>query len=164
MDSIARLSNYTFMLAASAQLVEELTQQLHQRGCPRVIVTGVSLGGIVTNIHFTYFHSADRYMPMLAGAKIGEVYISSAYAKVASDYGKLKPENLRRALNFEADMRQRDPKKVFPLMAEYDQLIELNVQKGAYEADRIHLIPFGHATGALKSGLLREHILKGLTD
>jgi hypothetical protein len=164
MDSIACLSNYAFMLAASARMVEELVQQLHRMGCPRVIVTGVSLGGVVTNIHFTYFHSADRYIPMLAGANIGEVYISSAYAQVASEFGKSKPENLRRALNFEADMRLRDQEKIFPLMAEYDQLIELNVQKGAYAEDRIRLIPCGHATGATKFSLLREHILRGLAD
>jgi hypothetical protein len=164
MDSIARLSNYAFMLAASARMVEELVQQLHQKGCPRVIVTGVSLGGVVTNIHFTYFHSADRYIPMLAGANIGEVYINSAYAQVVSEFGKSQPENLRRVLNFEADMRQRDQAKMFPLMAEYDQLIQLDVQKGAYDPERIRLIPYGHATGATRFGLLRGHILRGLDN
>ncbi len=164
MDSIPRLSNYTFMLATSALMVEELVQQLQKLGSRRIIITGTSLGGVVTNIHFTYFHTADAYRPMLAGAKIAEVYISSAYAKVASENGRSRPENLRHALNFEEDMKKRDPARLVALMARYDQLIQWEVQKGAYEPERIHMIFYGHATGATRFSLLRQHILAGLHD
>jgi hypothetical protein len=164
MESISRLSNYAFMLAASARMVEELVQQLRRRGSKRIVVTGTSLGGVVSNIHFAYYHSADRYMPMLAGASIGEVYISSAYAKVASENGRSQPDVLRRVLNFVEDMKDRDQTHLYPLMAQYDQLIQLDVQKEAYEEHRIRLIPYGHATGATQFKLLRQHILQGLTN
>ncbi len=164
MESITRLSNYCFMLATSALMVEELVKQLRTKGSRRILVTGTSLGGVVTNIHFTYFNTADRYRPMLAGAKVGEVYITSAYAKVASEKGKSQPKNLRRALNFEEDMRGKDQENLAALMAKYDQLIQFDVQKGAYDPARITAIPYGHVTGATRFAQLREHILDGLED
>ncbi|MFP4457076.1 MAG: hypothetical protein ACLFPS_05395, partial [Clostridia bacterium] len=45
LESIAYLSNYTFMLAASVAIIENLISQLRGLGVKKIIVTGVSLGG-----------------------------------------------------------------------------------------------------------------------
>lgn len=82
MSSIPDLSNYSVMLATSALIVEDLIKQIKKLSNGQIIVTGTSLGGFVTNLHYTYFNTADSYKPMLSGARMGDVFIDSAYSKV----------------------------------------------------------------------------------
>lgn len=164
MDSIASLSNYSVMLATSVMIVDGLIDQIKKRNNNPIIVTGISLGGFVTNLHFTYYNTADYYRPMLSGARMGDVFIDSAYSKVTSANGKKNPEKLRSALNFQEDFQKREQGNLFPLMAKHDQLVKYDLQGIDFEPDRISIIPFGHASGATKFKRLRQHILTDLPD
>jgi hypothetical protein len=70
MARVVGLSSFVAMLAVPVVLVEQLINSLKQKAVHRVLVTGISLGGWVTNLHRTYFNSADRYVPLLAGAAL----------------------------------------------------------------------------------------------
>jgi hypothetical protein len=164
MDSISSLSNYSVMLATSALIVEDLIGQIKRTSKNKIIVTGTSLGGFVTNLHFTYFNTADSYKPMLSGARMGDVFIDSAYSKVTSANGKRNPDKLRSALNFQDDLRKQGQGNLFLLMAKYDQLVKYDLQSMDFESHQISTIPYGHASGATKFKLLRQHILKDLPD
>ena len=164
LESIAYLSNYTLMLAASVLTVEHLIRQVKMISDNRVIVTGLSLGGFVTNLHFAYYNTADIYKPILAGARLGEVFLDSAYAKMTADKAKADPEKLRTILNFEDDIRNLDQKNIFPLLAEYDQLVKYDTNSVDFNSEQISQMPYGHSTGATKFSLLRKHILKGLNN
>ena len=69
MDNIRWLNRYTFLLAGSTLIVEKIVEELKSRSNKKVIVTGASLGGFVTNLHYTYYSTADNYLPLLAGAR-----------------------------------------------------------------------------------------------
>jgi predicted esterase YcpF (UPF0227 family) len=160
MNSISDLSNYTMMLAASMLIVEQIIKNLRQTSDSRIIVTGTSLGGFVTNLHFTYFCTADCYVPLLAGARIGEALIDSAYGNVMSEYCKSNSEKVIDILNFDKDFKKRDQKNLFPLLATHDQIVRYSVQSVDYDIDKIQTIPFGHSTGATRYKLLQQHIIK----
>lgn len=162
MDSIAYLSNYTAMLAGSALLIEGIITELRRNGAAKIVVAGTSLGGFVTNLHFTYFQSADCYKPLLAGANLGDVFIKSAYTMVTSENGKSNPDVLNKVLNFDNDLQKRDQYNLFPLLGKNDQIIRYNVQKMAYSTKNLKVVPYGHATGATKFKMLRQHILEGM--
>ncbi|MBV1759380.1 MAG: hypothetical protein KMY55_16355 [Dethiosulfatibacter sp.] len=159
MDSISDLSNYTVMLAASVVMVEQIIKNLRQITDSKIIVTGPSLGGFVTNLHFTYFNTADRYVPLLAGARIGDALIDSAYANVMSENGKSNSELVKETLNFNKDFKNRDQKNLFPLLALHDQIVRYSVQSQDYDIEKMQTIPFGHSTGATRYRLLQQHIL-----
>ncbi|MDP3386937.1 MAG: hypothetical protein Q8S24_06870 [Eubacteriales bacterium] len=159
MDSISDLSNYTAMLATSMMMVEQIIKNLRQTSDIKVIVTGTSLGGFVTNLHFTYFGTADVYVPLMAGARIGDALVDSAYGNVMSEYGKSNSERVINTLNFDKDFKHRDQKNLFPLLALHDQIVRYSVQSKDYNADKIHTIPYGHSTGATRYKLLQRHIL-----
>lgn len=159
MDSISDLSNYTVMLATSVVMVEQIIKRLRQTSDSKIVVTGTSLGGFVTNLHFTYFNTADCYVPLLAGARIGEALIDSAYGNVMSEYGKSNSEKVIDILNFDKDFKNRDQKNLFPLLALHDQIVQYSVQSVDYDTDKIQTIPFGHSTGATRYKLLQQHIL-----
>lgn len=162
MKSIAHLSNYTLMLATSVLIAENIINQIRKVSTHKIVVTGTSLGGFVTNLHFTYYNTADLYKPLLSGARIGEVFIDSAYSKVTSNNGKMNAGKLRDALNFEDDLKDRDQKNLFPLMGKYDQIIKYDIQSLDFNPKQVTIIPFGHAMGATKFKLLRQYILEGL--
>lgn len=162
MESIAYLSNYMEMLAGSVLLIEGLIEQIRQISDQKIVVTGTSLGGFVTNLHFAYYNTADLYKPMLAGARIGDVFVDSAYSKMTSDNGKANAETLHDVLDFWNDVRNKNQDNLFVLLAKYDQLIKYDVHRVDFDAEHVTIIPYGHSTGATKFKRLREHVLSGL--
>jgi hypothetical protein len=162
LESISYLSNYTFMLAGSVVIIDKLIDQLRKLGSEKIIVTGVSLGGFVTNLHFTYRNSADEYRPLFAGGKLADAFINSAYSKVTSLNGKNNPKKLEEALNFDKDLIKRDQSKLYPLLGEQDQIVKYDTQRNSYNSVNLKTVPYGHATGSTKFKLLREFILEAL--
>ena len=162
MNSIKYLSNYTLMLASSVMIVESITNHIRKNGSSKIIVTGASLGGFVTNLHFTYFNTADYYKPLLAGARLGDAFITSAYSKVTSQNAKQYSKRIREVLNFDIDLRKKDQSNIFPLLSKYDQIVMYDLHSKDFEPNQITTIPFGHSTGAIKYKLLRQHILNGI--
>ena len=158
-ERIADMSNFVAMLSVSVKLVDELISIIKQKKNKHVIVSGISLGGWVMNLHRTYYNTADVYVPMLAGAALGEIFISSNYRKMAGKPASENPERLRQILNFEDDFQKVKENNVFPLLARYDQIINYELQKVCYGNHPINVIEKGHITGALANNELRKHIL-----
>jgi hypothetical protein len=160
LEKIGYLSEFTAMLSASVKLVQQLVETLKTKGVGKVVVTGVSLGGWVTNLHRSWFNSANAYVPMFAGAALDELFLSSYYRKLASPLVSAHPEALTKVLNFTTQFTSRKEHNVFPLLARYDRIIEYDRQKRCYGDMPIAIIDKGHITGALDSNVLCSHILK----
>jgi hypothetical protein len=158
LEKMRSMDNFTAMLSVSAKLIEALLKYLRSLGSRQVIVTGISLGGWVTNLHRAFFHSADTYIPIFAGAALDQLFLSSAYKRLVSDFFKENPDTVKYILNFEKEFLKNKDDNVFPLLAQYDRFIEYDVQKKSYEGP-VKVIQKGHITGALSAKLLCSHIL-----
>jgi len=152
------LENFMVMLAVSAKLNEAIIRRLREKGTERIITSGISLGGWVTNLHRSYFNSATVYVPLLAGAFLGEIFLTSRYRKLTGKKALENPQTIRRRLNFHTAFANVTESNVFPLLAKYDQFIEYDVQKASYERHPIKAIEAGHVTGALNADELKKHI------
>lgn len=161
-ESIKDLSSYSLLLASSARLIEEIISQIKQKGDSKIIVVGTSLGGFVTNIHFTYFNSAQTYIPLLAGARLADVFLNSEYSKVTSKNIYNRKDLVKTVLNFDKDFIAVEQSNIFPLFAKYDQIVKYYVHNQDFLKENITTINYGHSTGATKFKLLRNHILKYL--
>jgi hypothetical protein len=161
-QGIKDLASYTAMVAVSVKLVEHLNTMAKRIGSSSVTVTGLSLGGFVTNIHHTYFNSADYYRPCLAGTSIEEALLNSEYSRMVSPQALQNKDRIKAVLNFEEDFCKVNHENVFPLLGRFDQIMLLDRQSRFYPKDKITLIDRGHVTGALALRSLREHILKGI--
>jgi len=164
MTSIKELSNFVAMLSVSVKLIEQLISCCRERGTSCIIVSGISLGGWVTNLHHTYFNNADYYKPLMAGAGLAEVFINSVYEKLTAPPAKENPEQVRKILNFDDDFAKVDNSNVFPLLGKYDRIIRFERQKQCYNEKLITVLEKGHITGALAYKKLREHILKNMEE
>lgn len=158
--SIARLENYTAMLATSAVLIEALVQQCKRLGAGPVLVAGISLGGFVTNIHHTYFNSADVYAPLLAGPLIEDVFLGSVYRKLVAAEALADAQAVVKGLSFAADFKQGKHTNLHPLLGRYDQYIRYEAQTAVYGNVPITTLEKGHVTGALAYTDLQQHLLE----
>ncbi len=154
---MGHLTSFTAMLSVSVKLIDFLVDYLKSAGKGQVAVSGVSLGGLVANLHRTYFNTADVYIPLCAGVALSDVFMTSAYkrvAKIVHDHREIVNEKL----NFEKDFRGVNSDNVFPLLARYDQLFRYERQKESYGGHPVTVLDKGHWTAAFSSKQLRQHI------
>lgn len=157
---MTELENFMMMIAVSVKLNEAIIRRLREKGAERIITSGISLGGWVTNLHRSYFNSATIYVPLLAGAFLGEIFLTSRYRKLTGKKALENPEAIRHRLNFHREFANVTKKNVFPLLAKYDQFIEYEVQKASYVGHLVKTIEAGHITGALNADVLKKHIME----
>lgn len=160
MEKLKHLENFVYMLATTVKLTQKIIDQY--QASSNKIVSGISLGGWVTNMHRSYYNSADNYVPLLAGAKLGDLFTKSIYRKITSDKALKEENKIENILNFNADFHSVKSKNVYPLLARYDQYIEYEVQRPCYENLKVNSIDKGHLTAARSYDLLREHVLSCL--
>jgi len=156
---INHLSNFVGMLSVSVRLVEEIIHRLKDQGIAPVLISGISLGGWITNLHRSYYNTADVYVPLLAGAALDHLFTDSVYRKMGGRIARENPEKIQAILNFEEDFQKITDDNVFPLLGRYDQYIQYKRQKKSYTTANIKVLKTGHITGFLAAKELKNHIL-----
>ena len=162
MQRIRHLKDFTGMLMASVCVAEMAWKTLKKRGSQPLLLTGISLGAWVTNLHRTYFNSMDSYIPVLGGAALDQLFLSSAYRKMTARKARNKPEYLREKLNFEKDFAQVESDNCYPLLGRYDQYIQYEKQVVSYGNIPVEVIPKGHLTAIMQPAGIKQHLLKHL--
>ncbi len=164
LKNMGHLSTFSTLMAVSVKMIEKLRQYAAERSSG-VAVSGISLGGWVTNLHRVFFNTADLYIPLLAGTAPGDVFIRSVYRKLTDRLALENPETVERVLDFENLFTAAQKNNVFPLLARYDQLIRFERQKASYGNNiPVEVIEKGHVTGSAASTELRSHILGHLSS
>jgi pimeloyl-ACP methyl ester carboxylesterase len=151
------LERFVAMLATSVAVVDEVVTQL--AGSGPVFVAGISLGGWVTTLHRTYRNTATGYVPLLAGARLGDLFADSGYRRMVGGAGAARSERLRATLNYDDDFQQVTTANLHPLLARYDQYIEFETETPTYEGYDVVVLEKGHVTATLDADALREHVV-----
>ena len=157
------LENFVGMLAASVGLIDALATRASERTSSPILASGISLGGWAVNLHRACFDTVDQYVPIFAGAALGEMFVSSVYRKMTAGTAQRRPDHLREVLDFEEAFTAVGADDCFPLLARYDRIIEYDRQRPAYERMPLSVLDNGHVTGSLATNRLREHILSVLS-
>ncbi|MDG5777416.1 hypothetical protein VB773_21720 [Haloarculaceae archaeon H-GB2-1] len=157
------LENFVGMLAASVGLIDALATQANDRTSHPVLASGISLGGWAVNLHRACFDTVDQYVPIFAGAALGEMFVSSVYRKMTAGPAQRRSDHLREVLDFEEEFRAVEMANCAPLLARYDRIIEYDRQHSAYAGMSLSVLDKGHVTGSLATDRLREHVLRVLS-
>ncbi len=160
--SMRDLADFVGMCASSTALVDALTETLRERGSPGVVVSGISLGGWVTNLHRAFAGTATRYAPIFSGASFGEMFATSVYRKMTGPQARANPDRLRETLDFERAFTESGTDDCSPLLARYDRIIEFDVERDCYGGHPLTVIEKGHITGSLATSLLRAHVRESI--
>ncbi|NHN49241.1 hypothetical protein G9464_16820 [Halostella sp. JP-L12] len=161
--AMGELENFVGMLSASVALIDVLATQASDQSSSSVLASGISLGGWAVNLHRTCFDTVDRYVPIFAGAALGEMFVSSVYQKMTAGPAQIRPDHLREVLDFEEEFRAVEAANCAPLLGRYDRIIEYDRQRRAYAGMSLSVLDKGHITGSLATNQLREHVLRVLS-
>jgi hypothetical protein len=96
---------------------------------------------------------------MLAGSYLGELFLQSAYRRLAGSLALENEARIRELLNFDADFSGVKTRNVYPLLALHDRFIEYHVQRESYNGYEVKTLEAGHVTAAISANELRAHIL-----
>jgi len=161
--SLGKLGNYVGMLSSSAALLDALAKKLKKTGCPEVYGAGFSLGGWVLNLHRAFFsEGVDKYIPICAGTRPEEVFISSQYRKLAGKIARENPELLKDVLNFEEEFKSNPKQDCYPMLFLYDRLIEIETQRDGFSGMDLKILKKGHFTGQQAIREMRDHIISSV--
>ncbi len=162
--AVGHLKKLVAMLAVSVLLGEQLCAHMKRISEKMLVLSGISLGGYVANLHRCYFNSADAYVPLLAGAALDDLFLGTKYKRLTAKEALDKPAAIVRVLNFEDDFISREDNNVFPLLAEFDRFARLEVQRRCYGEHPLVVIDKGHVTAAHSGEVLRDHVLDVFQD
>lgn len=157
-QGVATLTNLLAMQAVSVTLFEELRQRITRRHDTSVIMSGISLGGFIANLHHINFGTADRYVPLLAGLAEDDVFLESSYQCGVADRALSSPRHLENRLNFVDAFAETDPSGVHPVLARHDRIVRYPVQRSSYNGRPIETIEGGHLTGSVARREFRQHL------
>jgi len=155
---MTELGNFTSALSVMAVLVENIISQLKPEVTKPIIVSGISFGGFVTNLHRAFFNTADKYIPLLASSSFELVFYQSIFKNLASELVLQNPEKLRQIVNFDEKFMENKNKNLFPLLGRYDQYINLEEHSKCYEGHPLVIVEKGHVTTAFSAETMRNHI------
>jgi len=151
--AIRDLERFGVLLAGSVALIEAVLRAAPESS--RSVVSGISLGGWITNLHHACYDTADEYRPIFAGAALDRLFIDSAYRKLTGRDALKDPDRLTECLSFEAAFARRSNENVHALLGRYDRYIVLEQQASVYRDDQVTVIERGHITGSGDNETLR---------
>jgi len=161
--SLGKLNNYVGMLASVVILLDTLSQKIREEGCSEVYAAGFSLGGWVLNLHRAFLgEGIDRYVPICAGTRPEEVFISSHYRKLVEKRARENRERLKDVLNFEDEFKSNKNPDCYPMLFKYDRLTEMETQSQAFLGMELKILGKGHFTGQQAIREMRNHIISSL--
>ncbi len=158
LDAAGELSSWMAMLAGSVLTVEALVQQQGRDVGRATLVTGISLGGWVANLHRAFYGTADRYVPMLAGARLGRQMVDSSYRHMLSHRVRPDAEVIRERLDFDDVFGAVTTPNVAPLLARRDAYCRAEEQADVYSDEAVSWLDTGHIGASLAGAELRRHV------
>ncbi len=159
----ASVSNVLSMLAASVELIEALQTAIRSSIDQPVIVAGISLGGVVSSLHHIQYGSADRYVPILAGLALDDVFFNSALQPLVAELTDVQRRSVQHRLNFVDAFAETNPAGVHPILARDDRIVRYPVQADSFNGRPIVTIDGSHLSASISSRLLREHLSNVVT-
>jgi hypothetical protein len=160
---IRTLAGYTALIAGSAAVAEAMVARHRSRSSAPVVLSGVSLGGVVSCLHAACFGTADGYAPLYAGPNLAEVFIASAYGPMCDESARTRHSDaIRRTLDFGPAFSAGPVERVFPVLGRFDSYFNLQTQSAYYRPENLTVTDQSHSSGATAFGFLRRHILETL--
>ena len=153
--------NFTLTIASSVLATEEIVKFINKNSKRRSILVGFSLGGIVMSLHYFFFGSGNLYFPILAYPDVGEISFSDKNKRIIYDFDRLK-ENVtfKNCYKIPNSLKERrDKKKIFPILGEYDDLIDFTKAKKFWAGYKVKIIDTAHYSMIAKRREIREYIL-----
>lgn len=157
--------HHQLTFAGSALAVEAIRRYHHARTKTKIVVTGASMGGIVSSLHAYFFGTADYYFPLAAYPNVGEIFMGSSY-RFGIDSWRVRRHNKTYLSSF--DFKKPFPKgvtsRITPVLGRCDRIVPFDAAISFWKRNTVicRIYPFGHFTPAIVRHEIRQMISEQL--
>jgi hypothetical protein len=155
-------------VAASVAVARMVREKLGPR-YRRVILSGVSLGGLVTLGAAAHEGGYCAYVPIVSGPNLNDVFFRSGISRLFQGGFKRKERRMgsREHLDLAAALSNPEGAPIRPLLGRYDRVFRLDAQLPAYQRiprARVRVIDRGHISGPGSVRLVARHLAAVLDE
>lgn len=154
--------HHQLTFAGSILAVEAIIRYHKKHAKTKVIVSGASMGGIVTTLHSYFFGSADLYVPLAAYPNVGEIFMGPSYK-----FGIDNWERRRANASYLSSFRLTRPftpavaSRIIPVLGTKDCIVLFSKARAFWQSMHVPFrsYPFGHFTPAIMRKDIRRLIM-----
>ena len=148
------------MVCGSVLAVNEIVDFHRNNSNKDIVVTGVSLGGVITSLHYFYFCSANYYFPIIAYPDFGEILLSKNLKEFIANFELLKRnKSIIKSYRIPKRLEKKPQEKILPILAKEDELISYAKARKFWKGYSTKTLDIGHNTIVIKTDEIRKTIL-----
>lgn len=149
--------------AGSVLATQEIVKYHKLHSKKSIVVSGASMGGIVSSLHAYFFGTGDFYVPLTAYSNVGEIFMGPAYKT-----GVFGWEEKRHRKEYLASYRIKKPfranlkKRIFPVLGRFDSVVAFSKANEFWKSQGISpkVFPYGHFASFIVRAEIRKIILQ----
>lgn len=150
--------HHQLTFAGSVLAVESAVQFHKQHTNMKIVVSGASMGGIVSSLHAYFFGSADWYVPLAAYPNVGKIFMGRSYEYAVSEW-QIKRKNMSYHTSFDLKkpFRRSVTQKITPILGTSDGIVHFSDANAYWKRHGIQPLsyPYGHFTPAIMRHTVR---------
>lgn len=155
-SSFGRLAS-TF--CASIIAVNEVVNYHKSQSRKPIILTGISIGGMVISHHHFLHTTADYYFPIISYPNIGEILMDPVYKNIVANQQKLRNnKSIKKCFEIPKELKNKPKSKIYPVIGRYDNLVNYQKSKKFWRGYKVKTIPTGHYSVFTAGEDIRDYI------
>jgi hypothetical protein len=162
---VNNFDNFAVGTAVSIIAIKEIINFHNSLSKKPIIVTGFSLGGIVTSLHYFYFNTAHYYFPIIAYPDLSNIILDKNNKEFIYNYDLLeKNKSIRESFKIPSQLKDKPKDKIFPILAEADELVRFKKARKFWKDYEVKTLNIGHFSIFMKRKEIREYILSKIDN
>jgi len=143
--------NLTSSMASSVTAIEKVIQFHKNLSNEKVIVAGVSLGGIIASLHYFSFQSSDLYFPIIAYSDFSKIFLHKSYKSIIKNFDLLKKnKSIINCFSTSSKHKKNNKDIIYPILGEYDTMVDYTDSIKFWESYNTTVFDVGHHSIFLK--------------
>ena len=157
--------HHQLTFAGSTLAAQAIVTYHREHAKTKIVVSGASMGGIVTTMHAYFFGTADYYVPLAAYPNVGEIFLGNSYKYGVSNWRELRTRaSYLRSFDLPGALNSSLATRIRPILGRYDKIV-LFTHAGKFWKQKgvsFSAFPYGHFTPAIKRHEVQQIILTAI--
>lgn len=151
-------------VASSVLAVDEVVKFHRKESKKNITVMGLSLGGIVTSLHYFHIGKADFYFPIISYPNFGKILLNNRVEKLIPRYKEIV-KNKRFFEIFDIPPKLKVNRgNIFPILGKHDETIDYHEAKAFWLGYPVTVFNSAHFSTATKIPEIRKILIDKMQE
>lgn len=159
------LTNIASAMAASFNALDKIIELHKSLTSTPVVASGVSMGGMISSLHYFFKCSADYYFPLAANPDFSKVFLDPRFKNVIPKQNLYrKNPSFVNCFKIPAKFLERPKNKIFPILGTYDLTVKYEDSLDWWKGYNTLSLETGHSSIFIKKEQIQKYILSKLAS